>query len=102
MKYLKIIASIFACQMVFQGCKHEPEQIVLETNYPPHIEAIVNTKCAVSGCHNEKSKEAAAGLSLETWDALFKGGNGGSVVIPFNPANSTFIYYINHVQQNLK
>jgi len=78
------------------SCKHEAEELEANTKFPPQIEAIVSTKCAVSGCHNEKSKAAAAGLSLETWNALFKGGNGGSVVIPYNTENSTFMYYVNH------
>ena len=41
------------------------------------------------------SKEAAAGLSLETWDKLFEGARGGAVVIPYRTDFSTFMYYTN-------
>ncbi len=75
--------------------KSDPEPIAIDTKYPPHIEAIIKTKCAVSGCHNNISKDAAAGLSLETWEKMFEGGRGGATVIPFRSDFSTLFYYIN-------
>lgn len=64
-------------------------------NYPEDIANIIVKKCATSGCHNEKSKDAAAGLNLTTWNTLFEGSNGGSVVIPFRPDFSTLLFYTN-------
>jgi DNA-binding beta-propeller fold protein YncE len=75
--------------------KSDPEPIAVDTKYPAGIEAIIKTKCAVSGCHNDISKDAAAGLSMETWDKLFEGGRGGAAVIPYSSDFSTLFYYIN-------
>ena len=65
------------------------------SGYPPEISAILINKCATSGCHNNQSKEAAGGISLETWSDLFKGGRSGAVVVPFNADYSTLLYYVN-------
>ncbi len=86
-----IVFGIYSCKKD----KTDPEPIAVDTNYPADIEAIIKTKCAVSGCHNDISKEAAAGLSMETWDKLFEGGRGGAAVIPYSSDFSTLFYYIN-------
>lgn len=65
------------------------------SEYPPEIAAILINKCATSGCHNSESKEAAGGISLETWSDLFKGGRSGAVVVPFSADYSTLLYYVN-------
>jgi len=67
--------------------------------YPEQVANILITKCATSGCHNSKSKEAAAGLNLETWNTLFEGGKGGAVVIPYRTDFSTLLYYTNSYNQ---
>jgi len=64
-------------------------------NYPNDIGKIMVLKCAVSGCHNNNSYMAAAGLNLSTWDDLFKGSNSGSPVIPFSSKYSSLCYFIN-------
>jgi YVTN family beta-propeller protein len=66
--------------------------------YPEAVANIIN-KCSTSGCHNSKSKDAAAGLNLETWNDLFKGGRGGAVVIPYRPDYSTLMFYVNSYSQ---
>ncbi|MBL7921194.1 MAG: hypothetical protein JNJ40_12825 [Bacteroidia bacterium] len=66
-----------------------------ETAFPNEIGEIIIKKCATSGCHNDISKEAAAGLSLTSWNRMFEGSNGGAIVIPYRPDLSTLIYYIN-------
>ncbi|HET6225083.1 MAG TPA: hypothetical protein VFF27_02315 [Bacteroidia bacterium] len=63
--------------------------------YPSQVGKIVVNSCAVSGCHTDKSKGGAGGLSLETWEKLFEGGNGSACIIPFRPDYSTFHYYVN-------
>jgi YVTN family beta-propeller protein len=63
--------------------------------YPQDVAKIIVTKCAVTGCHNDISKGAVGGLSLETWDKLFEGSRGGAVIIPYRPDHSTFMYYTN-------
>ncbi len=65
------------------------------TGYPQDVARIMVRKCATSGCHDEVSKDAAAGLSLVSWDKLFEGSRAGSVVIPYRPDFSTLIFYTN-------
>jgi DNA-binding beta-propeller fold protein YncE len=69
--------------------------LVNRGNFPDEISAIFSSNCATSGCHNEASHEAAAGLNLETWESLFNGSNNGSPVIPYNSAFSSLCYFIN-------
>lgn len=64
-------------------------------NYPGAVGKLVTTKCATSGCHNEKSYQAAANLNMSTWDDLFKGSNSGLSVIPYNSKFSYLCYFIN-------
>ncbi len=56
----------------------------LNNGYPDEINKILVTKCATQGCHTTASKEAAAGLAMETWDQLFEGGHGGAACIPYS------------------
>jgi len=80
--------------LFFSSCMNE-KAIPDYNAYPDDIGKIVFTKCAVSGCHNEASKDAAGGLSLESWDKLFEGGRNSVSVIPYRSDYSTFMYYIN-------
>lgn len=85
---LVIIASLFpACRYD----KGTPDY----NDYPADVGKIIITKCATKGCHNDVSKGAAAGLSLQSWDKLFEGGNTSACVIPYRAEYSTFFYYIN-------
>lgn len=63
--------------------------------FPEEVATIFRNSCSQSGCHNSKSFEAAAGLNLETWEALFEGSRGGSAVIPYSPLQSFLLYSIN-------
>ncbi len=63
--------------------------------YPTEVAKIIQTKCASPGCHTNESRESAAGLSLETWEELFKGTVNGSAVIPFSPGQSTMFLFTN-------
>lgn len=64
-------------------------------DYPVEVGRIVAKSCAVSGCHNSKSYEAASNYNLETWQNMFSGSTNGSPVIPFNSKFSSLCYYIN-------
>ncbi len=82
------------------SCKHEPQYAVKPTasakgTYPKEIGDIILNRCATSGCHNEASYKNAAGLRMDTWDALFDGANSGAVVVPYSPANSSLLYFVN-------
>jgi hypothetical protein len=65
------------------------------SNFPPNIEKILAGKCAISGCHNPVSKDAASGLSLKDYESLFEGNTGGPVVIPYRPDLSLLCLYTN-------
>jgi DNA-binding beta-propeller fold protein YncE len=87
--------SIIAVFIVFISCTKDKGIVTNTSNYPKDIEAIIIPKCATSGCHNSISKEAAGGLSLASWESLFYGGRGGSVVVPYRPDFSTLCFYTN-------
>lgn len=84
---------LFLC-IGFGGCRHDKGTPDYKA-YPEDVGKIVITKCATSGCHNDRSKGAAGGLSMESWDKLFEGGNGSASVIPFRHDYSTFFSYVN-------
>jgi YVTN family beta-propeller protein len=65
-------------------------------NYPPEIGKLMLTKCATSGCHDNKSYQAAGNLNLSTWEKLFEGSPSGSVVIAGRADVSSMCYYINY------
>ncbi len=78
------------------GCRPDPQIInVSESGYPKDVAEIVLTKCAVSGCHNDISKDAAGGLSLGTWNKMFEGSRTGAVTIPFNHKQSSLFLFVN-------
>jgi YVTN family beta-propeller protein len=63
--------------------------------YPKEVGAILLGKCAVSGCHNDVSSSAAGGLSLSSWENMFRGSNTGPVVIPYSTRQSSLLFYVN-------
>lgn len=64
-------------------------------NFPQAVSNIFRGSCAVPGCHNPQSRDAAGGIDISSWDKLFEGGSGGSVVVPFRPDQSTLMFFIN-------
>lgn len=88
---------IWVCTL---ACKHEApapnnSNSSVPDNFPDKISQIVISKCAIAGCHNAASYENADGLLLDSWDHLFNGGVNGAVVIPYDIANSSLLYFIN-------
>lgn len=85
--------------LALSACKHDPQYISepasAKGTYPTEIGDIILNRCATAGCHNAASYKNAAGLRLDSWDALFDGGNSGAVVVPYSPANSSLLYFIN-------
>lgn len=63
--------------------------------YPDDVGKIIVNKCATAGCHNEQSKEGAAGLSLESWNEMFEGGRNSAVVVPYRHDYSTLFTFSN-------
>jgi DNA-binding beta-propeller fold protein YncE len=81
--------------MLLFSCKNDVQEQIDDGGYPNEIAAIVKTNCAVSGCHNSASKDAASGLNLETWNDLMDGTRNGSAVIPFKPGFSPVFLFTN-------
>jgi len=89
-----VFASTLLLLTIVVGCTNEKATPYYNA-YPDDVGKIIFTKCAVPGCHTDKSKGGAGGLSLESWDKLFEGGRNSVAVIPYRSDYSTFHYYIN-------
>lgn len=88
----------FACLVFLLGnCTHKPVQVTPESTskYPKDIDAILATRCATAGCHNQASYQNAGGLLLDSWEHLFNGGNNGAVVVPYSSKNSSLLFFTN-------
>lgn len=84
---------VICCSLLLFSCKKD--KAPLGNGYPEEISRILINKCATPGCHTSESKDAAAGLNLETWDNLFKGDRNGAVCIPFSHEYSTLFLFTN-------
>jgi hypothetical protein len=92
--FFRIVSFALVMSIAFSGCSNDkgtPDY----NNYPKDIGQLFFTKCATAGCHNDASKGAAAGLSMQSWDKLFEGGTGSACIIPYRPDFSTLLYYVN-------
>ena len=90
----KFLPAFFICFLAI-SCKHDPVENNPAGGYPPEIGEIILTSCAVAGCHNDASHEAAAGLNLTTWEKLFEGSNNNAAVVPYRPDQSFLMFFIN-------
>ena len=82
--------------LFFNSCSVDAPVLDFEkSEYPEEIAKIMLTNCAVSGCHNDISKDAAAGLSLTSWNNMFKGSRNGAVTIPFEHKQSSIFLFCN-------
>jgi YVTN family beta-propeller protein len=79
------------------SCKKDAEIIDYEASgYPKEIAKIILPNCATTGCHNNLSRNAAAGLSLANWTAMFEGTrNKNAAVIPYSTNQSFLLFFIN-------
>lgn len=75
------------------GC--QKNKAVDESEFPAEVQIIFANKCATAGCHNDASYQNAANLNMTTWAKLMQGGNSGSVVIPYAPAQSSLLQFVN-------
>jgi DNA-binding beta-propeller fold protein YncE len=86
---------LFSLSVIFySGCTYD-KGVPNYNDYPEEIGKLIFTKCATAGCHNDASKDAAGGLSLQTWNKLFEGGRSGAAVIPYRSDYSTLFYFTN-------
>ncbi|HXS35074.1 MAG TPA: hypothetical protein VN721_00125 [Flavipsychrobacter sp.] len=91
------LSIILASLCILSSCVHKLNTPpVADGNYPPEINKIFETRCAITGCHdNAADAEGASGLLMDTWDHLFKGSYNGAVVVPYSPQYSPLLYFIN-------
>lgn len=93
-------AAIVGSTLVLVGsCVHPPftEQKSV-VGYPVLIGRIMTSECAISGCHDQQSNEAAASLDLSTWEAAMRGSRNNASIIPFSPEQSPFLFIVNHFE----
>jgi len=90
---------LVCCCVAFASCTHEkvkaPEPAATKSNYPTAVANIIETRCAISGCHNAASAKNSGGLLLDSWEHLFEGGSTGADIVPFSADNSSLLYFIN-------
>jgi DNA-binding beta-propeller fold protein YncE len=92
---------IMVITVMVTACTHEPyvkpQEITTDSlgNFPPDIGRIIVSRCATAGCHNSLSYQNAAGLRLDSWEALFDGSVSGAVIVPYSPENSSMLFFIN-------
>ncbi len=98
---MKKVCSISVLCMFLSIISCRKNDCVEYNGYPLEVGKIIINKCATAGCHTDKSKEAAAGLSLESWTSLFQGSrNGNTAVIPFR-ADLSFLMYFSNTYNDL-
>ncbi|HRO41403.1 MAG TPA: hypothetical protein PL009_01120 [Flavipsychrobacter sp.] len=96
--FLFFVVATFS--ILYGACKHEVHALstppAAKGKYPDAVAKIMETKCAVSGCHNEASYQiSGGGLRMDSWEHLFNGGNTGAAIVPFNVENSSLLYFTN-------
>ena len=90
----RVTLSFLTIILLFSSCTREKADPDYK-GYPDEIGKIITTKCAIKGCHNEISKLACGGLSLESWNKMFEGYRGGATVIPYRSDFSTLFFSCN-------
>jgi len=81
--------------LIFQTCRQD-DPVLENTGYPNAVGKIIESRCAVAGCHNTQSAGATSGLDLTNWSTLFAGDRTGNAsVIPYAPAFSTVFLFTN-------
>lgn len=87
---------VVAGAVIMSACATDPSLAPRKpSGFPASVEKIIVPKCAISGCHNTESRDAASGLALETWDQLFEGTRDNSAVVPFRPDFSFLMFFVN-------
>ncbi len=94
MKSGSILIIFFIFFFIANSCRKDQSKLD-SRDYPQQIGDIFLRKCVNSGCHNNASAIASAGLNLTTWENLFKGDNAGSTVIPYRSDFSSLVYFVN-------
>jgi len=95
----QISGFVIALVMLSMGCEIDRPVLDPSSGYPAQIGTIMETQCAVIGCHDAVSNPAAAGLNLETWETLFQGSRNNAAVVPFRPDQSFMMFFVNTYEE---
>ena len=90
---IRLFTAILAI-LIISGCIND-KGTPAYNGFPADVGKIFFTKCSTPGCHDDASKDAASGLSMSSWDALFAGDRGGAAVIPFRHDYSIVFSFCN-------
>ncbi|HLG04199.1 MAG TPA: c-type cytochrome domain-containing protein, partial [Bacteroidia bacterium] len=91
-----LVITLTGALSIYTGCRQDKVIIDLEgSRYPEAVGKIILTECAVAGCHNTQSKDAAAGLDLSSWETMMQGDRNGAVVIPYSHEFSPLFLFTN-------
>ncbi len=91
---------VFLVGVVLAGCT-EPNQVIDTPVIPPagefstEIKPILDRSCGSSSCHGGGPRGFAGGLDLTSWDAIFRGSQYGTVVVPGSHYMSHLIQTVN-------
>ncbi|MBN4062241.1 beta-propeller fold lactonase family protein [Bacteroidales bacterium AH-315-I05] len=79
------------------ACSKDPPIYTEEAlnGYPEEVGKIMLTQCAIPGCHNDKSYDAAGGLNLTSWEKMFEGSRNNAAVIPYSSEQSFLLFFVN-------
>lgn len=95
---MKLLPIISLSLLFFAACKPDPPVVMEDkSGYPSDVAAIVNTNCALSGCHLGATLEG--GLDLESWSKVMEGSDFGAVIVPFSPNWSHFFQHLNSFEE---
>ncbi len=75
----------------FYSCESEAVEVV--SDFPEPVAQIIETNCAVSGCH--AGNNAPENLNLTTWSSTLEGSDFGSVIIPYHAQWSHLFQHVN-------
>jgi len=95
----QIVGFVIALLMLSTGCEIDQPVLDPSSGYPTEIGAIMETQCAVTGCHDGVSNGAAAGLNLESWETLFQGSRNNAAIIPYRPDQSFMMFFVNTYEE---
>ena len=95
----QILGFVIALLILSTGCEIDQPVLDPSSGYPTEIGAIMETQCAVTGCHDVVSNGAAAGLNLESWETLFQGSRNNAAIIPYRPDQSFMMFFVNTYEE---
>ncbi len=89
--YKRILCLAIGISSILSSCEYE--QVETLSDFPEPVTQILETNCAISGCH--VGNTPPENLNLSSWSSAFKGSNFGSVIIPYYSQWSHLFQHMN-------